>query len=262
MSRLQTRAQVKQKTGIITCTEPPRSYRHRILLGTPTLGLVRIEWHDAMMGMVMPCNFGMARCAPLGFHVDDAQNLITKTALDTGCEWVWLVEDDTIPPPQTALEFQKVIKAGKWPIVSALYRLKGGSGEPLTYRGVATGAWTDWKLGQTIWCDGVPTGCLLIHSSILRVLWAESPEYEIQANGAKVKLRRVFENPRNFEYDPVSGGYQKNIGTSDLAFCHRVIKDGILKKAGWPVVAKKKYPFPVLTNVACGHIERDSGVIW
>jgi hypothetical protein len=215
-----------------------------------------------MMGMVMPCNFGMARCAPLGFHVDDAQNLITKTALDAGCEWVWLVEDDTIPPPQAALEFQKVIKAGKWPIVSGLYRLKGGSGEPLMYRGVATGAYTDWKMGETVWCDGVPTGCLLIHSSILRLMYDESEEYEIAANHAKMKVRRVFENPRRFVYDPASHTYEKHVGTSDLAFCHRVIRDKVLARAGWPAVARRKYPFPVLTNVLCGHIDRDSGVIW
>jgi len=251
-----------KKSDIVTCTEPARSYRHRIMLGTPTLGVIRIEWHDAMFGMVMPCNFGMAKCVPLGFHVDDAQNIIVQTALQQSCEWLWLIEDDTIPPPHAALEFQKVIKAGKWPIVSALYRLKGGSGEPLTYRGVATGAYTDWKMGDTVWCDGVPTGCLLIHSSILKILYDESEEYELRANHTTVKVRRVFENPRNFTYDPVSGGYAKNIGTSDLAFCHRVIKDNVLKRAGWHAVARRKYPFPVLTNVLAGHIDRDTGVVW
>lgn len=253
---------MKRASSIIKCTEPARSYRHRIMLGTPTLGVIRIEWHDAMFGMVMPTNFGIAKCVPLGFHVDDAQNLIVKQTLEANCEWLWLIEDDTIPPPNAAIEFQKVIKAGKWPICSALYRLKGGSGEPLTYRGIATGAYTDWKPGSVVWCDGVPTGCILIHSSILRILWDESPEYEIRANGTVVKTRQVFENPRNFEYDPVSGGYAKNIGTSDLAFCHRVIKDGVLKRAGWHSVAKRQYPFPVLSWVQCGHIERDTGVVW
>jgi len=45
------------------------------------------------------------------------------------------------------------------------------------------------------------------------------------------------------------------MGTSDLNFCNKVIEGDYLTKAGFPKIAKKKYPFLVDTNIYCLHID-------
>lgn len=247
--------------GLVTCTEG-KGYRHRIMLGTATMGLVRIEWHEAMTAIVMPTNWGWARCTPLGFHVDDAQNIIVQQTLQSGCEWLWLLEDDTAPPPMAAILMQEHIRKHDVPVVSGLYRQKGGSGEPLIYRGKSAGAFWDFKPGELVWADGVPTGCLLVHSSILQLMYDEAEAYTVQANGVKVGVKRVFQNPRRFDYDPASQRYEITTGTSDLDWCGRVREGNLLKRAGWPKVAGKEYPFLVDTRIDCKHIDRETGVAW
>lgn len=253
--------------GLITCAEG-EGYRSRIMLGTPTLGLIRIEWHEAMASLIIPCAWSWQLCTPKGFLVDDAQNLICKSALDGGVEWVFFVEDDTAPPPDALLRLNEHLRAAAnretgQPIVSGLYRLKGGSGEPLMYRGIAQGAYWDWKPGDQVWVRGVPTGCLLVHMSLIKILWDESPEYTVKTVGGEVTLRRVFENPRRFEYHPESHTYATVSGTSDLAFCERVIKDDVLRRAGW-LGAADRAPncFLVDTRIACGHLDRETGIAY
>src|SRR5688500_6276277 len=58
------------------------TYKHRILLGIPSMGQVRIEWHNAVNGLVVPVNWSNSIQTPIGFMVDDAQNVIVKHALD------------------------------------------------------------------------------------------------------------------------------------------------------------------------------------
>ena len=95
----------------------------------------------------------------------------------------------------------------------------------------------------------------MIHGSIIRELWKESPEYIV--NGTVT--RRVFDNPSESYIDPVSGGYMNSSGTTDLAWCKRLMKDNIFEKAGWPEFQKKEFPFLVDTSIFVRHIDRQTG---
>ena len=245
--------------GVVHCSED-KTYRNRLLCGTVTMGLVRIDWHEAMLSLVTPTNFTMGKCTPTGFHIADGQNIIVKQALDAGCEWLWLVEDDTLPPPLTLVTFLEHARSKIAPVISGLYYQRNGSREPLIYR--ESGAYYDWKPGDLVWCGGVPTGCLFIHASILRVLWDEAEPYTIRGNGMEVPVRRVFQEPRRIDYDPASAKFAIVTGTSDLDLCARIVKDDVFKKAGWPKHAKKKWPFLVDTNIHCRHQDRESGMIF
>ena len=70
-----------------------------------------------------------------------------------------------------------------------------------------------------------------------------------------MKRGRVFETPIRMWEDPQTQSWQTSIGTEDLAWCDKVVKDGIFAKAGWPEYQKKTYPFLVDTNIFCGHID-------
>lgn len=237
---------------------------HRVLIGTPTLGIVRIEWHNAMSGMVVPCNWSNSANTPINYLVHDAQNIIVHEALRQSFSWVLLIEDDVIVPPDVLLRFAKYIDAGDVPVVSGLYHLKGlrEAPEPLIYRGRGVGAYRKFKAGEKVWVDGVPTGCLLIHTSILREVAKVAPDYTVRNHGTATPLKRVFHTPREAMLDQGTGAYQKLMGTSDLFFCDQVIRDGILKKAGWPKIAARRFPFLVDTGIACGHIDRNTGVVF
>src|SRR5678816_3335038 len=88
----------------------------------------------------------------------------------------------------------------KTPVVSGLYFTRSRPSDPLIYRGRGTGAFRDFQIGDKVYCDGVPTGLLLIHRAVLQVMWDDSPKYRIRDQ----VTRRVFETPRNAWADPES----------------------------------------------------------
>jgi len=247
--------------------------RNRILIGTPTLGIVRFEWAASRWGQVIPCNWSVGQlpvtvpaktivdsCGVVNCLVADAQNVICQEVVDKDYEWLFLHEDDVMLPANAYLWLNDYINEGKYPVVSGLYYCKGMPSEPVLYRGRGTSYFGKWKLGSKVWVDGVPTGCLLINGKIIKDIWKDSDEYTIMFPGLVKKVRRVFESPRKTWDDPESGYQQSNIGTSDLNWCDRVLAGEYLRY--WPAVANKKYPFLVDTKMFCRHIDLPSGIAY
>jgi hypothetical protein len=254
---------VLQYRTIINDSGDP-GYINRLLVGTATTGLVRIEWVAARYGQVIPCNWSqvtmnqfMSSYVPLRYQVADAQNLIVKEVISKEFEWLLLIEHDVVIPPDCFMRLNQYIRDEKTPVVSGLYYSRSRPSEPLVYRGRGTSYYGDWKMGDKVWCDGVPTGVLLIHAGILREMWKESPEYMI----GNQMCRRVFDTPRNMWYDPSSGQFNTTTGTSDLNWCTRVMCEGFFAKAGWTEYQDKEYPFLVDTGIFCRHIDPD-GVMY
>lgn len=252
-----------------------------ILIGTPTLGLVRIEWHNAMKGMVCPPNWSTVSSTPTGFTVPDAQNMLADSVLRNGHKALLLIEDDNVPPPQTLIEmdrwFWRMERKKAPPVVSGLYFIKGSAEsmpgkrggivplgpEPLIYRGSGTRAYRDWKPGDIVWCSGVPTGALLVHAEVLRA-WAAEPDVETYViPGYPYPMKRIFQQPSKVWVDPTSGAANVSSGTSDLWWSAETISRGILAKAGWPArFANREFPFIVDTRLRFGHVDRHSGIVW
>ena len=235
-------------------------YVNRLLVATPTTGLVRIEWVQARYGQIIPINWSMVTMLqfinsyiPLRYQVADAQNLIVREVVSKNFDWLLLVEHDNLLPPDAFIRFNEYMRKADTPVVSGLYYTRSRPSEPLVFRGRGNSFYGDWKVGDLVWCDGVPTGCLLIHGSILRAMWAESAEYNV---GSQV-TRRVFETPRNLWFDPESQQYNTACGTSDLWWCTRVVEGGFFKKAGWDRYHEMRNPFLVDTNIFCKHIDPD-----
>lgn len=237
-------------------------YRQKLLVATPTLGLVRMEWVAARYNQIIPTNWSktdmvqyMNGYIPLRYTVADAQNLAVKACLEGGFEWLLLIEDDTMPPSDAFLRFTEYMDKADIPVVSGLYFTRSVPPEPMVYRGRGNHYFRDWKLGDKVWVDGVPTGMLLIHSSLLKVMYDDSPEYGIPHNGTHA--RRVFSTPAQTWFNEETGAQETLIGTSDLDFCTRVIRDDYLTKAGFLEIAKKKHPFLIDTSIFAKHIEKD-----
>jgi hypothetical protein len=243
--------------------------RNRILIVTPTLGIIRMEWALARYGYTVPCNWGanyatlgIGFFVPMDYLVADAQNFGCEDVVKKDYDWMLLWEDDVLPPPDCMLKLNKYMMAVEMgkpdavPVVSGLYFTKGNYSEPILYRGSGNSCFTRFKIGDKVWADGVPTGFLLIHGSIIKLMYNESEDYETL--GKRV-TRRVFETPAKAYFDPETGGRSAGRGTSDLFWCKRVISENVLTRAGWPKIGRKKYPFLCDTSIFCKHIDLQSG---
>jgi hypothetical protein len=238
------------------------SYVNRILVGTATTGLVRVEWVAARYSQIIPMNWSQVQVnqylggyMPNRFQVADAQNLIVKACLVGDYEWLFFLEHDVIIPDNTLLALNKYMRDAKYPIVSGLYYSRAHPSEPLVFRGRGNSVYTDWQMGDLVWADGVPTGCLLIHHSLLKTMWADSEEYVIQNQ----VTRKVFETPRALVVDLERGIHNAMSGTSDLWWCDRILKENVIERSGWDpsYCPDPKYPFLVDTNIFCKHINND-----
>jgi len=249
---------LKMENNLILENKGP--WTNRLLIGTPSTGTVRMEWVMARYGQIIPTNWSatdmiqwISTFAPLRYLVADAQNLIVRAAIEKEMEWLLLVESDNLLPPDAFVRLNKYMRDGKVPVVSGLYFTKSNPPEPLVYRGRGKSFYQDWKMGDLVWVDGAPTGCLLIHCSILKAMWEESSEYMVGGE----RTRRVFEMPEKKWLDPETGSFHLVSGTSDLAWCDRVIKDKFFEKAGWTKYQKMKYPFLIDTNIFVKHIDEN-----
>jgi len=250
----------------------------QVLLGTPTLGTVHINWYNHMVGMVTPPNWSVVRSTPVGYTVADAQNVLVDTFLRGPFRALIFIEDDTCPPPETILVFDrwfwKMERKKAPPVVSGLYHIKGSAEvrrgkkggiellgpEPLAYRGGGTRAYRDWKYGDVIWVSGVPTGALLLHRSILEA-WAQESDVEVyDLPGYPFKVKKIFQNPSRVWTE--NGGTHVAAGTSDLWWSSETIKRRLLEKAGYPQIQKKEYPYIIDTSLVFKHVDRVTGAMY
>lgn len=233
--------------------------KKRILIFTPTTGLVRVEWVQARYGQIIPTNWSfvdmqqhLSPWLSVGYQLADAQNLMAREVVEGDYEWIIYVEHDNVIPPDGFLKLNQYINDHNVPVVSGLYFLKSDITEPLIYRGRGTSHFKDWKLGDKVWCDGIPFGFRLEHAGLIKAAWKDSEE--ITVNG--IQTRRVFSQPNSIWYDQESGGVVAKGGTTDLEWCSRIMKDGLFTKAGFPEFQKKKYPFLVDTSIFVKHIDQ------
>lgn len=233
-------------------------WQNRVIIFTPSRGLVRHEWVQARYGQIIPCNWSMVEFiqfvspyCPIAYQLADAQNLLAKKVVEGDYQWVIYIEDDNVLPPDTIMRFNRYMVEGKVPVVSGLYFTKSEPAEPLVYRGSGNSYFKDWKMGDKVWADGVPFGCRLESAALIKEAWKTSEEYMVGGE----KTRRVFEQPNRIDFNEEKGGFEAVGGTTDLAWCKRIMKEGLFKKAGFPKFAKMKFPFLVDTNIFVKHID-------
>ena len=233
---------------------------NRILICSPSLGIVRMEWVLARHGQVIPCNWSqvqivefMSEFVPLEYQVADARNVCCNAVVERNFEWLLFIDDDVCLPPETFIILNEYMTKGDIPVVSGLYFTKSNPPEPLIYRGRGTGFYKDWKKGDKVWVDGVPMGCTLISGKLIKAMWEESEEYRV----GNTILHRVFETPARVIWDPEKINFRTETGTEDLTWCTRVMNENFLEKSGWEKHAKDhaEFPFLINTRIWCQHID-------
>lgn len=236
-----------------------RKPARRVMVGIPTTGNVRMEWVIARYGQVIPCNWSQTdaiqwldQYSPIDFLVADARNICVYHCLQQGFDWLFFIDHDTIIPPYTILTMNDRMMEGKVPVWSGLYFTKTKPAEPLIYRGRGNGYFKDWEFGQEVWVDGIPMGCTMIHSSILKAMSDVCDPYEVRPG---MVVKEVFKTPAKVWFDPEERNWYTASGTEDLHWCHKIMENDIFTKAGWPEYADKEFPFLIDTNLFCKHID-------
>lgn len=239
---------------------PKDLWNKRILVFTPSRGTVRMEWVHARYGQIIPTNFSMVEMTqfispyiPIGYQLADAQNLMAKRVVEDDYEWIIYIEDDNVIPPDAFRRFNEYILDGRFPIVSGLYFTKSNPPEPLIYRGRGNGYFNDFKIGDLVWCDGIPFGFRLEHAGFIKAAWETAPEYIVGGE----RTRRVFHSPQLQYHDEKGGGTATLGGTTDLEWCKEIIEKDLFTKAGFPEYSNKKYPYLVDTNIFVKHVDQD-----
>lgn len=259
---------MRSKKAVVQMPQPSPSpilningqeWKNRVLIGHPMTGLVRVEWMLSRFGQTIPCNWShldiiqfMSPYVPLQYQVADAENLIAKAVVESDAEWLLFWEHDNIAPTDSLVKLNEYMIDAKIPVIGGLYFTKSVPPEPLVYRDTGNGYYANWKLGDKVWVNGLPFGFTLIHGSIIKAMWKESPEYLVNNQ----LTRRIFDSPRQSWIDPVKGSYFSSGGTSDLAWCKRVVKERFFEKAGWPKYQTMKYPFLIDTGIFLRHVDQ------
>ncbi len=241
-----------------------KSWVNRVLIFTPTTGLIRMEWVRARYGQIIPTNWSnvemnhyLSSYIPVEYQLADAQNMMAKHVVEGDYEWIMYVEHDNVLPADGFVRMNEYMLDGTIPVVSGLYFVKSNPPEPILYRGRGNSHFDKWKVKDKVWVDGIPFGFRLEHASLIKAAWKESPEYKI----GDITTRRVFERAQAYWFDPDQGMIMSKQGTTDLVWCTRLMEEGIFEKAGWPEYQKMQYPFLVDTNIQVGHITND-GIIY
>jgi len=151
----------------------PGLWNNRLLLATPSTGLVRMEWVLAKYSQIIPTNWSNVELfqtinpyVPMEYVLPDAENLIAKVAVEGNYEYLLSIEEDNVLPADAYLRMNEYMIEKKVPVVSGLYYTKSDPPEPIVYRGRGNGSFRDFKLGDKVWADGVPFGFTLFGSGL------------------------------------------------------------------------------------------------
>lgn len=235
-------------------------WRKKTLVSVATEGWIRFEWANARYSQIIPVNWECSgfdiSFTACGYSIDDAYNVITAKALEMDVDWLIIIEDDVLLPPDCFVKFAEYINEDKEAVVSGLYYTKGNPSEPLLFRGRGNGCFNDWKLGDKVRVDGLPMGCLLISTKILKYCWNNAKEYKLPDGQSS---KQVFLTPKLSWLDPETGSYMRKEGTQDLYFFDQLLDNDVLKKTGFNKLAKMENPFLCDTSIFCKHIDRATG---
>lgn len=185
------------------------------VVGVPTFGRVSIEWalNFHMIGSGLAVY--VAYSTPKNKRVDIAKNEICQQAVDQGADWVFLLDDDVIPPTNVLM---KMIKNAFGPpyldVINGVYFSKSEPPLPLMFRGDMKGSVWNWHVGDLIKIDAAGAGCTFIKTKVLK-------EIEKKVGGPWFSVDYTYNPTDPNDFPPPAAG-----ATEDLYFYKKVRECG------------------------------------
>lgn len=184
---------------------------------------VCIEWAIALRQLMFPVGmnqiWAVSKADLTKGHQRDVQReQLTEAAIKADAEFIFWVDDDTIPPSRAICELFYVLsqnpKAG---ICGGIYCTKETPPSPIVFLDFGSGPYWGWTIGDVFKCAALGTGCMLVRTSILKNI----PKPWFKDTSEAVLL------DQNEKGLPIVG----REGTDDVYFCKKV------KQAGYDIIA-------------------------
>jgi len=188
--------------------------------------LITPELVVAMQVQPNPTHFSSATICIKNQPVHIAREIIADKAVEVGAKFLWFVDDDTIPPPNTVrrliyvLENHPTIK-----VCGGVYVTKSDPPQPVIFRGKGLGSFWKWKVGDVFEVTGMGAGCMMINCEVFKHL--PKPWFG-------------WEETNSFTPDVPS-----TLVSEDISFCDKV------RAAGFKVFAHG--------GVLCDHFDCNTG---
>jgi len=169
-------------------TSLPQELKHKVgvLVGLACSGRpIPPEMVVAMAMQPNPTHFSPAYLVVKGLPVAEARCVLAKKALEIKAKYLWFIDDDTIPPPNTlqrlvyVLENHPEIKA-----IGGVYCTRAEVPQPVVFRGMGLGSFWHWKKNDIFEVTGIGAGCLLIATDVFYQI--PEPWFEFQESRSNI----------------------------------------------------------------------------
>src|SRR5208337_1804156 len=120
-----------------------------LLLGFPCRKdtLVTPEMAIALASQPMPTNMNVGYLCLKGKPIEEARDLCAENAIKLGAKYLWFVDDDVIPPPNTVRKLINVLQNHpEVKVCGGIYCTKQDPPQPLVFRGNGVGSYWNWKV--------------------------------------------------------------------------------------------------------------------
>jgi cellulose synthase/poly-beta-1,6-N-acetylglucosamine synthase-like glycosyltransferase len=197
--------------------------------------LITPEMVLAMQMQQDPTHLNHATIIMKGMPVEIAREKICEKALEVGAKYIWFVDDDTVPPPNTARKLMYVLDNNPdIKVCGGCYVTKCDPNDPVPqpvlFRGMGQGSFWHWKKGDVFEVTGMGAGCMMINTNVFQHL--EKPWF---------RWERHY-NEEAPDDNPVG------MVSEDIAFCNAV------RNAGFKVFAHG--------GILCDHFDVTTGETW
>lgn len=200
----------------------------KVVIGLPLSGrFVPPEFSIALASLQFPMNCNYAFFSAKGLDRAKNRTNLVKSALQYNAEYIFFLDDDTVPPANAVRLLMKELEQNeKAAVCAGIYTSRNTKPyEPMVFMDGRGGPWWRWRFGDVFKCASIGTGCMLIRTSLFKDL-PEPWFWDIQD-----KQEALEKDPSIIATGDSSIDPNRFTMTDDVYFCHKV------RKAGFDILA-------------------------
>lgn len=208
-------------------THLPSGTKIGLLIAIPSnKRLITLDMVIAMSMQPTPPHLIQGFIGVQGKPVEEAREYLAEQAIELGAKYMWFVDDDTIPPPNTVRRLIYILENNPSVMVAGgIYVTKTDPPSPVVFRGAGLGPFWRWKVNDVFEVTSMGAGCMMVNCEVFKHL-----------------KKPYFPWPQNFSNDPTVPSHSVS---EDVSFCNAV------REAGFKVVAHG--------GVLCDHFDVNTG---
>ena len=144
-------------------------HRTTLAIGVPLSGnYLAPEWALGFSILTYPMGCSRFLTSMRGLPTDEARNTIVRKALTQNTEYLFFVDEDTVPPPDGLVQLMQTLSTAEDDVMvcGGIYTTKTDVAEPMVFMEYGGGSFWKWKYKDVFPCWGLGTGCMLIKTAV------------------------------------------------------------------------------------------------